>query len=814
VSDDDLEPTDPVDAPGGSPVEPLEPPVPSEPAAAQARPEGAGAVKTDLTAKSAAAATSEPASAAAAPAKPRLWARIGGRELLEIFVLTGFALAQPLLSETGKAPELFTYRRLQALSMVEFVLVVTFVPTLVVWGVERLVALVSRTAARWLHLAVVAALAALILIEIGKGRPVPQGYVLAVVAGILAIGVTYLVVRSETLRLYLRYASPAPVIFALLFVATSPSGAVVRNAVTGGAPAKVATSVPAAADGGSSTSTPAAASTIQMAPAGTTTVAHPPVVMMFFDEFPLRSLLKPDGTVNAALFPNFAWLSKNTNWFRNATGVSGFTPYAVPAMLRGEFPAKALPPVYASYKDNILAELGGTYNVSAAETITALCPTSVCHTTTKVQQDTGLEPTLKDSGSALKKIISPFKDKTDPTTEFADSGATAFTSGDATTSSTGSGNTTTAADKAAATCTSTECLFTNLGADQPSRVKAFVNTLVPDPAKAKPSFKFLHVLLPHGPWHYTEDGRPYPYPATGPGHNDKDGGWLNQAWPVQVNLAREMLQLSYADKLLGDVLTKLRAEKVLDKTLLIVTADHGEGFVPGEQARGMDAATAPDLSWVPMFLKMPGQVTGKLDERNWTHVDLVPTLADALHVKLPQTLDGQSALQPPRTNDDKFWFNTPGKKLPIPNPEADYQTVIKGYGGLLGNAKSAADLYKLGPRPDLLGKKVSSLKVAGNSSLTLSLNSADTGVAKTVTSTSRVPTLIWGHLNGKTGGTVAIVINGVVGAVVPTYADNGAPLAIEAIVPPSLWHNGANDIEAYMVGGKGATTELHHVLKH
>jgi hypothetical protein len=74
-----------------------------------------------------------------------------------------------------------------------------------------------------------------------------------------------------------------------------------------------------------------------------------------------------------------------------------------------------------------------------------------------------------------------------------------------------------------------------------------------------------------------------------------------------------------------------------------------------------------------------------------------------------------------------------------------------------------------------------------------------------------VPTLIWGHLNGKAGGTVAIVVNGVVGAVVPTYADNGAPLSIEAIVPPSLWHNGANDIEAYMVGGKGATTELHHV---
>ena len=43
-------------------------------------------------------------------------------------------------------------------------------------------------------------------------------------------------------------------------------------------------------------------------------------------------------------------------------------------MLRGKFPTQSLPPVYDSYKDNLLAELAGTYNVSAAETITALCP--------------------------------------------------------------------------------------------------------------------------------------------------------------------------------------------------------------------------------------------------------------------------------------------------------------------------------------------------------------------------------------------------------------------------------------------------------
>jgi Sulfatase len=750
-------------------------------------PSETGSVKTHSVAESA---------ADRAPATASRWQRWGGRDLLELFVLTGFAIAQPLLSETGKSPEFFTYRRLSSLSMVEYVLLVTFAPTAVLFAVEALAAVVFKPAARALHLLFVAVLAGSILVELGKGRPVPQGYALAVISGVVAIGLTVLVVRSATLRLYLHYASPAPLVFALLFVATSPSGAVVREAVGGSAPPVLATSVPTAQEAGSGSATPTQP-TIATAPVGTKTVAHPPVVMIFFDEFPLRSLLKPDGTVNAALFPNFAWLSKNTNWFRNATGVSGFTPYAVPAMLRGEFPAKALPPVYASYKDNILAELSGTYNVSAAETITALCPTSVCKASAKASQATGLVPTISDSGKALKKIVSPFKDKSDPTTEFADSGSA-------------TPDTTSSADKAAATCTTTECLFVNLGADQPSRMKAFVNTLVPTPVNAKPTFRFLHVLLPHGPWHFDQNGRPYPYPAVGPGHANS-GGWLNQAWPVQVNLAREMLQLSYADKLLGDVLTKMRAENILDKTLLVVTADHGEGFVPGEQARTMDAATAADLSWIPMFLKMPGETQGKLDERNWTHVDLVATLADALHVKLPQTLAGQSALQPPRTTTVKYWYNTPGKQLVIPDPVGNYHKVIKGYGGVLGNAKSAADLYKLGPRPDLLGRQLATLHKGASSSLTLSLNGAVKSAARAVTPTSTVPTLIYGHLNGKTGGTVAIVVNGVVGAVVPTYADNGAPLSIEALVPATLWHNGVNDIEAYMVTGTGAATQLHHV---
>jgi hypothetical protein len=70
--------------------------------------------------------------------------------------------------------------------------------------------------------------------------------------------------------------------------------------------------------------------------------ARAPVVMVFFDEFPMMSLLDSRGRIDRRLYPHFASFAQDATWYRNATGVSPFTPYAVPAMLTGRYPAKSL----------------------------------------------------------------------------------------------------------------------------------------------------------------------------------------------------------------------------------------------------------------------------------------------------------------------------------------------------------------------------------------------------------------------------------------------------------------------------------------
>ena len=62
------------------------------------------------------------------------------------------------------------------------------------------------------------------------------------------------------------------------------------------------------------------------------------IVMIVMDEFPLESILDGNGHVDSALFPNFAALAGTSTWFRNETTVAPYTDLAVPAILSGGLP--------------------------------------------------------------------------------------------------------------------------------------------------------------------------------------------------------------------------------------------------------------------------------------------------------------------------------------------------------------------------------------------------------------------------------------------------------------------------------------------
>jgi arylsulfatase A-like enzyme len=89
------------------------------------------------------------------------------------------------------------------------------------------------------------------------------------------------------------------------------------------------------------------------------------------------------------------------------------------------------------------------------------------------------------------------------------------------------------------------------------------------------------------------------------------------------------------DHELGRLLKVLRARGLLDPSLLIVTADHGEAL--GEHGRCFHPSLHyEELLGVPLIVRLPGQQNQRRSEGEVSLLDLMPTLADLVGAELPE----------------------------------------------------------------------------------------------------------------------------------------------------------------------------------
>jgi Sulfatase len=693
--------------------------------------------------------------------RAQLWA------LVELFVLSGFAIAQPLLDVTGKSPDLFVFSRAGRGDILQLVLGVTLLPALGIWAGEVLVGLASEQLRRLLHLAAVTMLLTLVAIQVLKKLTPVRGPVLvalAAVAGLLA-GVLY--ARQAWLKLWVRYLAPAPLVFALLFVLVSPSSRLVL-------PARAA---------------PSAGPVQAVAPG-----ERPPVVMIFFDEFPLASLLDSKARVDRRVYPNFAELADHSTWYRNATGVAGFTPWAMPAMLTGRYPSKVKAPIYYEYPDNLFTLFGQRYDLKAYETISQLCPPTLCEQTGAGggAGHTGLRGVLRESAKAYRDIVSPYDVAIDPGT-LAEQ---------------------TAAQDSAAQGDKPldpKFRFNQLRLNQPSRFNDFLAELEPSDT---PRLHFLHLLLPHAPWRYLPSRVEYNYKTFG-------RGFPSEKTPAQIReLAhqRMLLQLAYTDRLVGQVIDRLKAQGIWDEALVVLTADHGNGWTPGEKPRSLGVRNVPQLMWVPLFVKAPRQQEGRVDDRNFEQVDLLPTLAELLGVQVPWKMDGLAQNGPPaRQRAEKWWFDIPGHREVRDGPP-NWSVVLRGETDTLVRASEGVKgLYRFGSFADLVYRDPATVGPVGGAPAAAEMD--DWKLYRKVDPASgTVPALVSGKLTSPlppAGSTVLVAVNGKIAGESKLFPDKPGDAAgkFAVIAPDFLFKagDGRRQLQVYVVDRSGGQPRLQPV---
>ncbi|MEV6691888.1 sulfatase-like hydrolase/transferase [Micromonospora sp. NPDC051196] len=654
------------------------------------------------------------------------WRTEVGR-LLEVAALLGLVITQPLLDVLGRSPDFFLFHRADRWEILLLVALVAVLPTMAVGLLGLASGLLGPTVRTATHSLMVGLLVAALAVQVGRQLTPLRGVPLLLAA--IAVGAVGALAhrRWRSLGRVLRVAGVGPLIFVGLFLFASPTAPVVLPRGDGGA-------------------------------AGTAIGnLHPPVVMLVLDELPLVSLLGPDGSIDAQRFPHFAELAAASTWYRNATGVSGWTPYALPAMLTGRYPAQPYAPHYSHYPDNLFTAFGGLYDIRAEESITRLCPPSRCEQPVTPEQ--GLGVLVRETGQLLRQVTAPQDSRIDPENSYRE--RTAEEAG---------------IDAAEPVPDDPKFRWDSLNVNQPARFTSFLNGLTPAP---RPTLHFLHLLMPHSPWAYLPSGARYAAPEEFPNEGD---GWVDLA------RTRHLAQLGYTDRLIGETLRTLRETGLWDQALVVVTADHGVSFTKGAQGRGMDAirAAADEVAWVPMFVKTPGQRAGRVDDRNWEHVDLLPTIADQAAISLPWPVDGRSARQAPRAEAGKVFYDRPAEPTPISGGVPD-------------------PLPPPQPHP-LVGTVVSDAPAGG----TVRIGGQD-GFGSVDPDSGQLPALIWGTLPGDVpdGTLLAVAVNGTVASVVPVVApDPGGRRFAALLADDQFFRAGPNRLDLYLVGPDGTLRQL------
>jgi hypothetical protein len=529
-----------------------------------------------------------------------------------------------------------------------------------------------------------------------------------------------------------------------------------------------------------------------------------PIVLIVFDELPLVSLLDEHRDIDPALYPHMSALAHDGVWFRNATTVSAYTRWALPAILTGLRPKRDAVPTAGNYPDTLFSFLGRTHRFEVIESLTAMCPRTLC-----VDPADTLRRRLSGIGADLSIVaayvfLTPDLHKRlqlpDLTTQWAGFKRGADAGMDM---------------SPRAWQRSHDKRFME---DRRQLVGSFIEGI--SASDQQPTLYFLHTLLPHQPWVLLPSGQRNSSLAPLPGALREVP--LTDDWELAQNEQRHLLQVGFMDRLVGRVIARLKATGIYERALVVITSDHGVAFKSGEPNRTLSLANVAEIMRVPLIVKFPAEVQvsalypdvnehgQRVSDRNVESIDITPTAAHVLGLGLSWPADGASMLDVSASPREEKRIDAGGgstvQRYGAEGPAIDeaFRRRIDTFG------PGSANVYRI-PRPprfgELVGHPVTDYRIVASPQI------ADlrhvSKYAQFDPDADSVPFDVSGDLRGRRKeddpAYVAVAINGVIRAVTRTWASKSGWLATP---PLDAWRRGGNELEVFLI----AESETHPVL--
>lgn len=481
-----------------------------------------------------------------------------------------------------------------------------------------------------------------------------------------------------------------------------------------------------------------------------TTERRPPVVIVVFDEFPADTLIGPDGRIDAARYPNFAALARTSTWFRNGQTVYDSTFKAVPAILDARMPRRGTAPDVRSHQPSIfhlMNRLG--YGVIKVESGTALCPPWIC-------------PGGRTRRPGVLKRLA--------------------------------------------------------GDGRPARLHKWIGAIRD---RSRPTFYFQHALLPHEPWIYLPSGHQSRPSGNDPIEGINRAGGFHDPLLTDHNHLRHLLQVGYTDHQLGLIMRRMKRTGIFDRSIFVVVADHGIAFEVGvKERRQVTETNFEQVAAVPFFVKASGQTRGRVDDDIVRNLDIVPTVAALLHTKVWWRHDGRSVFSAAAHARDRVTMTRRDFSRVISFSRAEFESRRQALrlwrAGKYGTGAQSelmfgdpwASAYRVGPHPELIGKRVAHV-AAG----TARAEVANAGLLADVEPSKQIlPTRVTGRLPGTRPGTMrdlAVAVNGRIRAVGRSFHLRGRRTEFfSMIVPESALRPGRNRVDVLEVRPGGRLARL------
>jgi hypothetical protein len=205
-----------------------------------------------------------------------------------------------------------------------------------------------------------------------------------------------------------------------------------------------------------------------------------------------------------------------------------------------------------------------------------------------------------------------------------------------------------------------------------------------------------------------------------------------------------------------------------------------------------------EIAPVPLFVHVPGQQGGKVDDSHRCTTDIVPMIARVLGIKVPwetyKCSDTVTIAQ----------YNGNPTSLALSAVLKQRSTALRRRLAVFPAGGGVATLYRFGPNPQLIGKSATSLPKASSSGASVTLLSKD----YTYQPGGRIPVLVQGTLRGvKPGDALAVALNGRIVTTGEAFPLLGAT-RVAATLPEEDVKQGQNDVQVYRVTGSGGKLSL------